>query len=204
MSTAADDAPAQPGAATAEAETAEAAAAPMDPAARHREADRLVRQYALGGMATGLVPIPVADLAALIAVQLKLLHSLAGVYDIAFQADLGRSAIGSLLGSIVPSLAAPSLAASLGKLIPGVGQLLGTGTLVVLNGAATYAIGKVFTQHFASGGTFLTFDPETVRDYFAAQFAEGRTVVSELREEAASRKRAGSGAVATDGKRAGD
>ena len=200
MSTASQDAPA-----TAEPTTTESAttAAPMDPEARHREADRLVRQYALGGMATGLVPIPIADLAALVAVQLKLLHSLAGVYDIEFRADLGRSAVGSLLGSLMPSLAAPSVAASLGKLIPGVGQLLGTGTLVLLNGAATYAIGKVFTQHFASGGTFLTFDPETVRDYFAAQFEEGRTVVSDLKEQAAARKQSGAGAAAGDGKPTG-
>jgi len=36
----------------------------------------------------------------------------------------------------------------------------------IVAGAATYAIGKVFVRHFASGGTFLTFNPEKVKDYY--------------------------------------
>jgi len=147
---------------------------------RHATADHLLRQYVLGSMAVGLVPFPLVDLAALAALQLKMLHSLAGVYDIKFQADLGRSAIASLLGSAVPASLTPSLAASLGKFIPGVGQTLSSGTAVVLNGAATYAVGKVFVQHFAAGGTFLTFDPEAVRDYFVTQLHEGKKVSAEL------------------------
>jgi hypothetical protein len=82
---------------------------------------------------------------------------------------------------------APTLAASLSKLIPVSGQLLGGGTLVILNGAATYAIGKVFIQHFAAGGTFLTFDPETVRDYFEQQFEAGKQVAAELKPKARRR-----------------
>ncbi len=148
---------------------------------RHAAADRMVRRYLLGSMAIGLVPIPLADLAALVALQLKMLHGLAGLYDIDFKADLGRSAIASLVGGTLPWAASPSLAASLGKLVPGVGQTLATGSLVVLNGAATYALGKVFIQHFAAGGTFLSFDPEAVRDFFEQQLAEGRAAAASLR-----------------------
>jgi hypothetical protein len=42
------------------------------------------------------------------------------------------------------------------------------------NAAFTYAVGKVFQQHFASGGTFLTFDPEKVKGYFASQYNKVR------------------------------
>ena len=46
--------------------------------------------------------------------------------------------------------------------------------------AATHAVGQVFLQHFESGGTFLTFDPEQVRDHFRKEFeANGGKVVSE-------------------------
>ena len=34
-------------------------------------------------------------------------------------------------------------------------------------------IGKLFTQHFASGGTFLDFHPEAVREHFYAEFQKG-------------------------------
>jgi uncharacterized protein (DUF697 family) len=147
---------------------------------RHETAEHLLRQYVLGGMAVGFVPIPLVDLAALLGLQLKMLHSLAGVYDIEFKADLGRSAIASLLGSTLPTTLSPTVAASLGKLIPGVGQTISTGSAALLNGAATYAVGKVFIQHFAAGGTFLTFDPEAVRDFFLTQLKEGSKVSADL------------------------
>ena len=146
---------------------------------RHAAAEHVLRQYTLGAMAVGLVPIPVVDLAALVALQLKMLHSLARTYDIEFKTDLGRSAIASLVGGTVSTSLSPTLAASLAKLIPGIGQTLASGSASLLNGAATYAVGKVFIQHFASGGTFLSFDPEAVRDYFQTQLQEGGRVTAE-------------------------
>ena len=150
---------------------------------RHAAADHVLRQYTLGAMAVGLVPIPVVDLVALVAVQLKMLHSLAGVYDIEFKADLGRSAVASLVGGTVSTSLSPTLAASLAKLIPGIGQTLASGSASLLNGAATYAVGKVFIQHFAAGGTFLSFDPEAVRDYFQTQLQEGGRVTAESKKQ---------------------
>ena len=42
----------------------------------------------------------------------------------------------------------------------------------------TYAAGRVFHQHFASGGTFLTFDPDKVREYYAQMLEEGKTIAT--------------------------
>ena len=39
----------------------------------------------------------------------------------------------------------------------------------VLSAGATYAIGKAFIQHFASGGTPLDFNPPDYRDFVKAQ-----------------------------------
>ena len=36
--------------------------------------------------------------------------------------------------------------------------------------AATQALGRVFAQHFETGGTLLDFDVETMRDYFRKEF----------------------------------
>jgi uncharacterized protein (DUF697 family) len=150
---------------------------------RHAAAEHLVRNFTLGGMAVGLVPIPLLDLAGLVAVQLKMLHGLARLYDIEFRADLGRSAMASLVGGVLPTAAAPALALSLSKVVPLSGQVLGAGTQTLLAGAATYAIGKVFIQHFAAGGTFLTFEPEAVRDYFQQQFETGKQVAAEFKRK---------------------
>jgi hypothetical protein len=42
-------------------------------------------------------------------------------------------------------------------------------------GAATYAVGKVFIQHFESGGTLLNFNPDSVRDYYKQELQKGKT-----------------------------
>jgi hypothetical protein len=39
----------------------------------------------------------------------------------------------------------------------------------VLSAGATYAIGKAFVQHFASGGTLLDFNPPDYREFIKAQ-----------------------------------
>jgi hypothetical protein len=47
-----------------------------------------------------------------------------------------------------------------------------------LAGASTYAVGRVFIQHFECGGTILSFDPEKVRAHFEKEFEEGKKVVA--------------------------
>ena len=39
----------------------------------------------------------------------------------------------------------------------------------VISAGATYIIGKVFIQHFASGGTLLDFNPPDYREFIKAQ-----------------------------------
>ena len=52
-------------------------------------------------------------------------------------------------------------------------------TVPIFAGASTYAVGKVFHQHFASGGTFLDFDAEKTRGYFSQLFEQGKKVAAE-------------------------
>ncbi|WP_281560636.1 DUF697 domain-containing protein [Thalassomonas sp. RHCl1] len=142
------------------------------------QANQVVRNYAIGSIVPSLVPIPAVDLVAVTGIQLKMVHSLAKIYDVPFKDELVRSSISSLIGSTV-ALSASRVASSAVKVIPGVGSILGTLTMPTINGATTFALGKVFIQHFESGGTFLTFDPEKVRDYFAHQLDEGKKMVAE-------------------------
>lgn len=141
------------------------------------QADKIVRNYSLGSIVPSLIPVPIIDLAAVTGIQLKMLQSLSKTYDIEFKQEFARSAIAALIGSTV-ALSTARVVSSAVKMIPGIGSLMGAVTMPVVNGATTYGIGKVFTQHFESGGTFLTFDAAKVREYFAMQFKEGKAVVS--------------------------
>lgn len=150
---------------------------------RAEQANRIVRNYTLGAMGASLVPIPMLDLAAITGIQLKMLHSLAKMYDLPFKKDLGKSLIASLIGGYIPFVTTGTLASSFVKFVPFIGQGLALISMPILAGATSYAVGKVFIQHFEAGGTFLDFDPEEVREYFAEQFKEGEKVATNLQSD---------------------
>lgn len=143
-------------------------------------AERIVRNHVIGAMGAGLLPIPLVDMAALTGVQLSMLKNLAYIFRIPFCRDRGKHLIATLVGSALPAMSAATLV-SFFKTIPLVGQVFGALTLPVSGGAATYAIGRVFIQHFASGGTFLNFDPDKVRDHYAEMFKRGNLIAVRYR-----------------------
>jgi hypothetical protein len=54
------------------------------------------------------------------------------------------------------------------KAVPVVGWIAGAFVMPVLSAGATFAIGKAFIQHFASGGTLLDFNPPGYREFIKA------------------------------------
>ncbi len=144
-----------------------------------KQGHETVKKYTLGAMAVSLVPIPLVDAAGITAAQLKMVHSISELYDVPFSKELVRSLIASLLGGSISVAAAIPVAISLTKLVPAIGYLSGTISMVAFGGASTYAIGKVFIEHFESGGTFLDFDPEKVRTHFEKLYEEGKQFTSD-------------------------
>ena len=149
---------------------------------RFKQAQKTVRNYAMGSMAVGLIPLPLVDIAALTSVQLKMLHKLAGLYEIEFSKELVKSLVGALLGGVIPVTAATSLASMI-KIVPVVGQASGAISMVAMGSAGTYAVGSVFIEHFESGGTFLTFEPEKVKEKFKTLFEEGKQAVTRKKKD---------------------
>jgi uncharacterized protein (DUF697 family) len=140
------------------------------------EANEIVKKYMVGSVVVGLVPLPWVDMIALTALQLKMLHRLANLYGIEFSENRGKSLITSLLGGGVPVSFSRNVINWL-KSVPFYGQVTGMISMFVFGSASTYAVGKVFIQHFESGGTFLTFDPQKVADYYAKQLEVGKAEV---------------------------
>jgi uncharacterized protein (DUF697 family) len=141
---------------------------------KQQSALKTVRTYMWWSMGAGLIPVPFADLAAVTGVQLKMLNEISKLYGIAFQENRGKAVVGSLIGSIVPGTLAFGALGSALKAVPVIGTFAGAPAMVLFCGASTWALGKVFIQHFESGGTFLDFDPDEVREYYKAQFDESR------------------------------
>lgn len=150
---------------------------------RKAETDRIIYNHVYGAMGIGLIPIPMVDFLALTGVQVRLLYKLSQFYGVDYSAAKAKSLVSALVGSFVPVAAAAPLASMI-KIVPVIGQTAGALTMIATAGASTYALGRVFVQHFESGGTLLDFKPEKVRAYFAEQFKEGQKVAADLRKPA--------------------
>jgi uncharacterized protein (DUF697 family) len=147
---------------------------------RHARAEALVKGYTLGALVVGLLPFPLIDMAVLAGLQLKMLHSLATLYEVEFSNQLGKSVIASLVGGGVPASVSSQVTRFAARGLPlgwVAGWVAGSISGSLFSGAATYAIGGIFIQHFDSGGTFLTFDPQQVRGYYAQQLEKGKEEV---------------------------
>ena len=144
--------------------------------------DKILRHHVYASIGVGLIPVPVIDFVGLTGVQLNMLRKIAKIYEVRLLKDAVKNIVFSLVGGALPVAASAPLAASGAKAIPLFGQTAGVVTMPIVAGATTYAIGKVFIQHFASGGTFLTFDPEKVKGYFAEMFNEGEKIVADIKK----------------------
>jgi uncharacterized protein (DUF697 family) len=136
---------------------------------REAQARETVKKYTYWSMGAGLIPIPVVDLAAVAGIQLKMIAALAKQYSLPFSHDTGKALLGSVVGGAGAAAAGPT-AVSMAKGLPLIGQAAGAAAMPAVAGASTYAVGKVFIQHFESGGTFLDFDPAKVREHYAREF----------------------------------
>lgn len=142
---------------------------------REIEAGAIVHKWVKWSAGIGLVPIPLVDVAGVTTIQLMMVSDLAKYYDLPFSKQRGKAIIASLVGSVVPSGIGYSLGSFFFRYVPGIGPLLGAITLPAFAAASTYAVGKVFIQHLESGGTFLDFEPQEVREYFRQQFEEAKS-----------------------------
>lgn len=147
---------------------------------RSKHAETIIRNHVVWSMGAGFIPILVADVFAVSALQLDMIRQLARVYNIDFSETRGKAIVTSLTSSALARVGAGSLV----KLIPGIGSVLGGVTVSVFAGASTYALGEVFKKHFASGGTILDFDPARVKKMYQEKFEKGKKVAREWNKEA--------------------
>jgi uncharacterized protein (DUF697 family) len=132
--------------------TAEAkAAAAKRRAAAHKIVSRYKNYAALGG----LVPLPVANIASVTGINLRMVKQLSDLYQVPFQRDRTRALIVGLIGGAVPTGVGTATSATLMFVVPG-GLLWGMGASALTAGALTRAIGLVFIESFetdAANGT---------------------------------------------------
>jgi uncharacterized protein (DUF697 family) len=142
--------PASP-AAKPEASTGVSSDLPPHLAAKRRViARRIVERHRTYAAVGGLVPVPVANIASVTAINLRMVQQLSVLYQVPFQRDRARAAIVSLIGGAAPSGFGMATSSALMWIIPG-GMFVGLGVSALSAGALTRAIGQVFAESFENG-----------------------------------------------------
>ena len=142
------------------------------------QVQNIVNMHIIAGMALGLLPLPIVDVAALTGVQLNLLRSLCKHYGIEFDEQQGKAFIHSLVSGAAPVAAVVGLSSVL-KIIPGIGTIGGGIGMTISSGVSTYATGQVFISHFNAGGTLQDFEAGHWTAYFKEKLEEGKVQISE-------------------------
>ena len=143
--------------------------------------ERIIRDHVVWSMAAGLVPIPLADMAAVSAVQLDMLSKLATTYGVRFSLLDAKAVLSALVGG-----GAARLGANLLKLIPGAGTVIGGMSMSIASGASTYAAGQVAMNQFASGQELGSMSMDKARELYAQAFKKGEEVAKDMEPETES------------------
>lgn len=146
---------------------------------RSNHADTIIRNHVVWAMGAGMIPILIADILAVSALQLDMIRQLCKVYEVDFEETQGKALVTSLTSSALARIGAASLI----KLVPGIGSFIGGAAESVFAGASTYALGEVFKKHFSSGGTILDFDPDRLRKMYKDKFEKGKKMARQWNKE---------------------
>jgi uncharacterized protein (DUF697 family) len=147
----------------------------MNQEEKREKADSIILTHVGFAASAALLPLPLADIAAVGAVQLNMLRQLATLYRVGFIDKLGKNIIAALVTSSLTRVGA-----SLIKLIPGVGTVIGELTMPALSAASTYALGQVIASHFAGGGSFEDFDLTMAKKKYNEELQKGKQVAKDV------------------------
>ena len=147
-------------------------------ASRRARADRVIKKHVIWSTGAGLIPIPIADLAAVTAVQVSMLEELAVIYGVQYSESVLKSFVTALTGGMAARLGASAL-----KAIPGLGSVIGGVSMSVMSGASTYGVGQVARRQFDDAADLAKVDlGKAKRDYKEA-YEEGKEFVSSLEKD---------------------
>ena len=142
------------------------------------KSDKIIFNHVKWSMAAGLVPIPLADLAGVTAIQMDALKQLAELHGVDYTEATGKRFVAALAGGV-----AARLGASMIKALPGVGSVIGGLSMAALSGASTYAICQVADDHFRAHGDFLEFDWDTAKSAYKKALEKGKEVAKSLEKD---------------------
>jgi uncharacterized protein (DUF697 family) len=131
---------------------AKSAAAASATARRRKAALAIVDRHAAYSAMGGLLAVPLANVASVSAIIVRMVKALSKHYGVPFERDRARAIVVGLIGGSVPTGLAAATASTLFLLVPA-SALAGLAVSAVAAASCTRGIGRVFVEHFESGAT---------------------------------------------------
>jgi uncharacterized protein (DUF697 family) len=110
-------------------------------------AHAIVERHATYSAAGGLIPLPIANVASVTAIIVRMVKMLSRLYGVPFERDRTRAMVVGMVGGAMPSGLAAVASSTLQYLVPASG-LVGIAVSSVAAVASTRNIGLVFIEHF--------------------------------------------------------
>jgi uncharacterized protein (DUF697 family) len=142
-------------------------------ARRHRQAERIISRHAAWATAGGLIPLPLVDIAAVSATQVRLITALAELYGAPFSRDMVKACVAAVAGGVSPYAISFGTVSLLFKSMPGAGLAVGLVGMAGLSNLSTRVIGRIFAHHFASGGDVWNADLRALSQTYSDTMAKG-------------------------------
>jgi len=150
----------------------------VDEIKRRERADALIRRHVVWSSGAGLIPIPLADIAAVTAVQVNLLRDLTKLYNSELPEPVLENFVTALTGGMFARIGASAV-----KAIPGIGSLLGGASMSIMSGASTYAVGRVAKRHLEMAGSLAKVDLAVAKREYRADYERGKEYVTKLEDD---------------------
>lgn len=128
----------------------------VDAAKRRAQARAIVDRHATYSAVGGILPLPIASVAGITTIIIRMVKMLSTLYGVPFERDRARAIVAGLVGGATPTGFAAVTTSTLFYAVPS-GLLLGTVVSAASAVACTRSIGRVFIEHFESGATLSDF-----------------------------------------------
>lgn len=129
---------------------------------RRRQAFAIVERHANYSAVGGAIPLPIANIASITAIIVRMVKSLSSLYGVPFERNRARAIVIGLMGGIMPAGLATVATSTLMYFVPGY-NLVGLAVSSVTASASARSIGQIFIDHFENGSTLIDFQTAILR-----------------------------------------
>ena len=123
---------------------------------RLSRAHAIVERHATYSAAGGIIPLPIANVASVMAIIVRMVRMLSNLYGVPFERDRARAIVVGMAGGATPTGLAAVTSSALYYLVPA-SAIIGLAVSSVAAVACTRSIGRTFIEHFESGATLSDY-----------------------------------------------